>query len=166
MTIRLWTRDGFRDDVWRHTAAGETPAERLILPPADYLTLDEDARRTFGLGVRVKPGEAIEPLTPHLGHVALIALEFPAFNDGRSYSKAERLRGALGWTGILRAVGDVLVDQIPHMLRLGFDELEVCHPVALARLGEGRFDAPADAYQPTAASSGAAAGYSWRRRAV
>lgn len=164
MTVRLWTRQGFRDDSWRHAAEGEAAADGVILPLSAYLALADEQRSSFRLGVRVKPGEALDELVPLLGSTPLIALEFPAFNDGRSYSKAERLRGALGWKGVLRAVGDVLADQIPHMLRLGFDELEVSHPVAIARLQQGLIAAPDAAYQPTAASSGAPASYSWRRR--
>lgn len=161
MTARLWTRNGFVDDGWRHASPGEAIADGMIVALADWLALDPVARPH--LGVRVKPGEAIEPLLAHLDDIALIALEFPAFSDGRSYSRAERLRGRLGYTGILRAVGDVLTDQIPHMLRTGFDELEVSNGIALARLAERRIDTSGTAYQPSAGDGGKAAGYAWRR---
>ena len=55
----------------------------------------------------------------------MIALEFPKFTDGRSYSHARLLRDRYGFTGELRAVGNVLRDQFQFMLRCGFDSLEV-----------------------------------------
>ena len=68
-----------------------------------------------------------------------MALAFPAFNDGRSFSKAELLRSRYGFTGAVRAVGQVLVDQLPHMLRLGFSEFEVTNPTLICAAG-GRSD--------------------------
>ena len=59
-------------------------------------------------------------LIPHLGRLALIEVAFPKFRDGRGYSSARILREA-GFTGELRAQGDVLVDQIAFMRRCGFD---------------------------------------------
>ena len=55
----------------------------------------------------------------------LIALEFPSFRDGRAYSQAYLLRTRLGWQGELRAVGDVLRDQLSHMRQCGFDAFAV-----------------------------------------
>jgi uncharacterized protein (DUF934 family) len=51
----------------------------------------------------------------------MIALEFPAFRDGRAYSYARLLRDRYGYTGELRAVGDVLLEQLHFMHRVGFD---------------------------------------------
>jgi uncharacterized protein (DUF934 family) len=70
--------------------------------------------------VRVEPGEDARLLLPHLGRITLIEIAFPAFRDGRGYSSARILREA-GYTGELRAQGDVLVDQIAYMRRCGFD---------------------------------------------
>ena len=52
-----------------------------------------------------------------LDQLSLVALAFPAFSDGRSFSKAELLRSRYGFEGAVRATGQVLVDQLPHMLR-------------------------------------------------
>ena len=65
--------------------------------------------------------------------------------------------------GPLRATGQVLIDQLPHMLRLGFDEFEVTNPVLLKRLEAGRLDGLSLFYQPTVKEAGKGAGYSWRR---
>ena len=64
-------------------------------------------------------------LEKDLEQVALIALEFPTFRDGRAYSQARILREELGFAGELRATGDVLIDQAFFMLRCGFDALDL-----------------------------------------
>jgi uncharacterized protein (DUF934 family) len=163
---RLWTREGFREDAWRH---GETLApganDRVILPLPAFLALNDDARAAAKgrLGVLLLPADPVSTIEPFLDGLELVALAFPAFNDGRSYSKAELLRRT-GFAGTLRATGDVLIDQIPHMLRTGFEEFEVKHPTALKRLEEGRVGGIAEHYQPTAVPSQAGEAYSWRRR--
>jgi uncharacterized protein (DUF934 family) len=166
---RVWTPNGFLDaDPWIHAedaaALGETNAA-VILPLATYLALDQTTRQSerARLGVLVAPGEAIEPLVPYLPDLALVALSFPAFNDGRSFSKAALLRVRHGFSGVLRATGDVLIDQVPHMLRLGFSELAVRNPVALRRLAEGRIGGIHQHYQPSAVTEQRSGTYSWRR---
>ena len=57
--------------------------------------------------------------------VPLIALDFPSFTDGRAYSQAYTLRSRLGWRGELRAVGEVLRDQLSHMRQCGFDAFAI-----------------------------------------
>ncbi len=76
------------------------------------------------VGVRLAPHEAVEALAYDLPRIALVALEFPKFRDGRAYSAARILRERLGFAGELRAVGDVLVEQAPMMVRCGFDAFE------------------------------------------
>ena len=68
--------------------------------------------------------DPVEDLAPHVGRLRLIVLNFPKFSDGRAYSQARLLRGRLGYTGELRATGGVLQDQVPFMLRCGFDSFE------------------------------------------
>ncbi|KXF78877.1 oxidoreductase [Paramesorhizobium deserti] len=164
---QLWGREGFRDDPYIEAesleVAGDAPA--VILPLAAWLGLDDDVRRTSNrrIGVFVAPGESIDPLLDKLDTVPLIALQFPAFNDGRSYSKAEILKGRHGFKGELRAVGDVLVDQVVFMLRAGFDTLEVTNPVALKRLSASDLRDTPGYYQPGRGSAKTAGGFSWRR---
>ncbi len=62
-----------------------------------------------------------DPRTLDLAGVARIDLHFPKFTDGRAYSQAFLLRRRLGFTGELRATGDVLIDQLVQMERTGFD---------------------------------------------
>jgi uncharacterized protein (DUF934 family) len=68
--------------------------------------------------------DPVEDLAPHVGRLRLIVLHFPKFSDGRAYSQARLLRGRLGYAGELRATGGVLQDQLPFMLRCGFDSFE------------------------------------------
>lgn len=68
--------------------------------------------------------DPVEDLAPHVGRLRLIVLTFPKFSDGRAYSQARLLRGRMGYTGELRATGGVLQDQLPFMLRCGFDSFE------------------------------------------
>lgn len=165
--VRLWTPEGFREDEWAHVESAEALAgnSRVILPLAAFLALDPKTRRAERqrLGVILQPGEGIETIVDLLNDLALVALAFPAFSDGRSFSKAQLLRSRHGFTGALRATGQVLVDQLPHMLRVGFDEFEVSNPVLLKRLEEGRLDGLPLYYQPAAKAAASAGTYSWRR---
>jgi uncharacterized protein (DUF934 family) len=102
------------------------------LPPGDVILsltrfqAEGDALLSEGraVGVRVAPDEDIEALAYDLPRLALVALAFPKFLDGRPYSSARILRGRLGFTREMRAVGDVLREQAHFMLRCGFDAFE------------------------------------------
>lgn len=76
------------------------------------------------LGVAID--NTIDPngLKDYLGDIDLIALEFPAFTDGRAYSQAQHLRSHLGFKGELRATGTVLADQAAFLTRVGFDTFD------------------------------------------
>jgi uncharacterized protein (DUF934 family) len=66
----------------------------------------------------------VQALGGKLADVKLIVLHFPKFTDGRAYSQARLLRERLGYTGELRATGAVFLDQLPFLLRCGFDSFE------------------------------------------
>jgi uncharacterized protein (DUF934 family) len=65
--------------------------------------------------------EDVLKLGDRLDGVSLIVLDFPKFTDGRAYTQARLLRERLGYTGELRASGAVFIDQLPFLLRCGFD---------------------------------------------
>ena len=117
------------------------------------VTLDAFLGQTNATAVRLEAGEDARALLPHLGQIKLVEVNFPVFGDGRGFSSAQILREA-GYTGELRAAGDVLVDQLPLMRRCGFDSFAPQAPVdadALARaLGryDYRYQAAADAVVP------------------
>lgn len=90
-------------------------------PVADpAVTVDAFAEQTNASAVRIEPGDDARILLPHLGRLSLVEVNFPAYTDGRGYSAARILREH-GYAGELRAVGDVLLDQLSHMRRCGFD---------------------------------------------
>jgi uncharacterized protein (DUF934 family) len=90
--------------------------------PVDQPAVTVDALReqTNATAVRIEPGDDARALLPFLDRIQLIEINFPSFADGRGYSAARILREA-GYRGELRAVGEVLVDQLSHMRRCGFD---------------------------------------------
>ena len=84
------------------------------------VTVDSFGEQSNAAAVRLEPGDEARDLLPHLARLRLIEINFPVYGDGRGYTAARVLREA-GYTGELRAVGDVLVDQIAFMRRCGFD---------------------------------------------
>ncbi|RJG57201.1 DUF934 domain-containing protein [Sphingobium terrigena] len=88
------------------------------------VTVESFTGQSNATAVRIEPGEDARELLPHLDRISLIEVNFPVYGDGRGYSAARIVREA-GYTGELRAVGDVLVDQIVAMRRCGFDSF---HP--------------------------------------
>ncbi len=161
---KLWQGDQFVADAWRHAEADDGDGH-VILPLAAWLGLTVEQRKAGSnrLGVLLAPGDQLESIVADLAHIPLVALSFPAYNDGRSHSKAALLKSRYGYTGEVRAVGDVLVDQIPLLLRNGFDTLEVTNAVAIKRLQEGTSTAVGVFYQPATSQSKATNTYSWRR---
>src|SRR5277367_593182 len=84
--------------------------------------------RDGSLGVLWPNDRRVAELEPWLGQLALIALVFPKFRDGRAYSQARLLRETYGFRGTLRATGDILRDQFHFLVRAGFDSFEVKKP--------------------------------------
>jgi uncharacterized protein (DUF934 family) len=109
------------DDPWTLVRDLQVPlpAGKLILPLARWL--ENPRQHALWLG----PDDDVEHLKPWLPELPLIAVDFPSFRDGRGYSQAYLLRTRLGWTGELRAIGDVLRDQLSHMRQCGFDSFAV-----------------------------------------
>jgi len=93
------------------------------------VTLDAFLGQTNATAVRLEPDEDARALIPYLDRLGLIEVAFPTFRDGRGYSAARILREA-GYTGELRAQGDVLIDQIAYMRRCGFDSFAPEKPIS------------------------------------
>ncbi len=150
----LITRDGERiPNGWALLADDETTgADGPVV-----LGFERALRELDGLnghyGVRVNPGDDVRLLLPFIEKITLIEIAFPGFRDGRGYSSARILREA-GFAGDLRAVGDVLRDQLFHMLRCGFNEFLVKDkdPAAALKAATTRFSTfyqgAADANRP------------------
>jgi uncharacterized protein (DUF934 family) len=123
--------------------AAELPADAPVLVGLERWQQDKAALRARGqpVGVRLKSDQSPELIEDDLDSLAVVALEFPAFRDGRAYSYARILRERYGYAGEVRAVGDVLLEQLHFMLRTGFNafEIESDDPLTASRL---RHDKP------------------------
>ena len=100
------------------------PEGKVIVPQSLWLVQRDllAARAAAGeIGVWIASDERPEAIKDDLSNFAVIAVDFPKFTDGRGYSIAYNLRIRLGWTGELRAIGDVLRDQLFQMQRVGFN---------------------------------------------
>ncbi len=106
-------------------ASVAVPAGKVIVPlavwQAQRATLVERSARAVWLASDQRP----EDLAADIALFDVIAVDFPKFTDGRGYSISYNLRARLGFTGELRAIGDVLRDQLFYMQRVGFDAFAV-----------------------------------------
>lgn len=126
---------GLEIDTWQRFE----PSEAQALPPEDGdwlvpLPVWRSARGTLRergrpVGVLLAPADDPSDLAEagriDAAGMALIAIDFPVYTDGRGYSIAYLLRTRLGWQGELRAVGDVMIDTIHYQARSGFDSFAV-----------------------------------------
>jgi uncharacterized protein (DUF934 family) len=112
------------------------------------VSVDSFAGQSNATAVRIEPGEDARELLLYLTRLSLVEVNFPVFGDGRGYSAARILREA-GYTGELRAVGDVLVDQIAHMRRCGFDSFASDAPLD-PEVTEAALNRYPDVYQKAA----------------
>lgn len=116
------------EDTWVHVPdAAELPASGDVIVSLErYIELRDALRKRSGkLGVRMRSDQEAKSVAPYVSELALVAIEFPGFKDGRGYTAARLLRERFGFKGQLRAVGDVLRDQLFYMRRCGFDAYEL-----------------------------------------
>lgn len=151
-------------------AEGDLPSsdENLIVPLARFAEEREALLgRNGGLGVQLNPGDAPEDLADDLDRLSIITVNFPAYTDGRGYSYGRVLRERMGFKGELRAVGDVLRDQILYMHRCGFDsyDLKVDGETALTKV-RAALKEMSVYYQPTGDGRATAQSLRERRRAA
>jgi uncharacterized protein (DUF934 family) len=113
------------DGTWRadlrrlvRDAAAQPVGAGDVVPLGAFLALVPEAR--IDVGVWLAPDDEPERLAPFTSGLQLIAVEFPVFKDGRGFSSATLLRTRYGFRGDLRAIGDVLIDQLFYLRRVGF----------------------------------------------
>ena len=90
------------------------------VPDEPAVSLDAFLDQSNAASVRVEAGDDVRRLAPHLDRIRLVEVDFPKFRDGRGFSTARILREA-GYTGEIKATGEVLVDLVYFMRRCGFD---------------------------------------------
>jgi len=115
------------DSWFRLDDEAALPASGDIVVSLDRWQRERDAllARDGGLGIELRSDQLADSLGADATLFQLIALNFPKFSDGRPYSTARLLRERYGYTGELRAVGNVLRDQFLFMDRCGFESVEV-----------------------------------------
>jgi uncharacterized protein (DUF934 family) len=127
-------KDGkISDDAFVHVADdAEIPGDGAILVSAARFLEDPETLSRRQAGVIWPNNRDVDDLVPYLDRLAVVALVFPTFRDGRAYSQARLLRERYKYRGELRATGQVLRDQFLFMLRAGFDSFEVKKPADAA----------------------------------
>lgn len=140
------------DDPFVDASALEAlPADGPVIVSLEQWQAHRDALLARGapIGLKLKSDQSPEAVADDVDRFAVIALEFPRFRDGRAYSYARLLRERYGYRNELRAVGDVLLEQLFYMVRTGFDAFEIqsADPLRDFEVAMGDFSVW---YQPTA----------------
>lgn len=118
------------EDDWQRIAEpdpGQPLPEGDLIVPLDYWRNNREplARHSGRIAVCLNGDDSLDDFSDSLDQFELVALEFPKFTDGRSYSHARLLRDRFGYRGEIRAVGEVLRDQLFFMQRCGLDSYQV-----------------------------------------
>lgn len=137
------------EDAWQRLGDEDALVDGPVIVSWSRWQRDRDALAAHegGLGVELTGDVDVAEVALDQAHFDLIALSFPAFKDGRGYSQARLLRERHGYTGELRAVGDVLQDQLFYLRRVGFDSFAL-RADRDAEAALAAFDTFSMAYQP------------------
>jgi len=168
--MAIWRDGGFADDIWTTLDdSAPIPTRGAVIVSFARWSADKAAleARADPVGVTIVAGKDAVAELAEAAKRPLIALSFEKFADGRAFSYAELLRERCGFTGDLRAIGDVLLDEIPLMQRCGFSSFDVTDVHTLRALKEGRLPKRSLFYQPALGPREAPAGTRpWLRRAA
>jgi uncharacterized protein (DUF934 family) len=166
--MALWKDGAFAPDEFA-TVADDAPLPDgpALLSLKRFLAEREALlARNTPIGIALQPADKLDAIADDLPRLRLLALTFPKFADGRAFSQARLARERYGFTGELRAVGDILFDRIAYMLRCGFDSLDITNEPTIAELKSGRIPLAHQRYQPTGKDPGAVDPLKpWRRLA-
>jgi uncharacterized protein (DUF934 family) len=167
--MALWRDGGFAEDLWTTLDdAAPAPERGAIVVSFARWQADKAAleARADPVGVAIAAGKDAVDQLAEAARRPLVALKFDKFADGRAFSYAELLRERHGFTGELRATGEVLLDEIALMRRCGFTSFEVTDANTLRALKEGGLPKGALFYQPALGPHEAPAGTRpWLRKA-
>jgi uncharacterized protein (DUF934 family) len=153
MTRRIILDRSIVDDLWQLMPEGETvpAAGKIIVPLATWLGHHADfSARACDVGVWLKPDDEPGQLARDVTRLPLIAVSFPQFTDGRGYSIGRLLRERFGYKGELRAIGEVLRDQLFYMASVGFNAFAVQEGKSIEEALTA-FDDFSEAYQTSVA---------------
>ena len=145
-------KDGkFMADPFRAWQDGDDPASVRYthIPVAVFLANREAVlNNPHPNGLLVMPADRVEDVALDLDRFASIAISFPGFTDGRGYTSARLVAERYNYTGEIRAIGDVLMDQITLMRRCGVNAFVVTHPATRKALETGHLTTVNLFYQP------------------
>lgn len=112
------------------SALAEVPEGVPLIVSLEQWQAHRDALLARGtpLGIRLRSDQSPTRIAGDLAHFAVVALEFPRYRDGRAYTHARMLKERLGYAGEIRAVGDVLQEQLHFMQRCGFNAFDIAGP--------------------------------------
>jgi len=116
------------DDIWAFVEDGHelSPGGCIVVTLGRFLSEhDQLLARNRSIGVRLANTDDPQLLVPFLDQIHLIEVQFPKYTDGRAFSQAQLLRRRHGYTGEIRAVGQVLRDQLRLMIRCGIDAMMI-----------------------------------------
>jgi phosphoadenosine phosphosulfate reductase len=167
--LNLFKDGAFIADPFRAWAEGDDAGSvRYTHVPLKVFLEQRDAflANPHPLGLLVSPGDNVELVEKDLGRFASVAINFPGFTDGRGYSSARLVAERYGYKGELRAVGDVLHDQIPLMRRCGITAFVVKHEPTRKALNEGKLATVDIFYQPVGTTEVPVGTRPFLRRAV
>lgn len=120
MPATLINQTQILDNDWIAVEGTEIPTEgKVIVELATFLQDADNLLQRGNVAVLLKGDEQPELLVPYLSKLPLLCVNFPAFTDGRGYSIARLLRERFAYQGDIRAIGDVLIDQLFFMRRCG-----------------------------------------------
>jgi len=128
-------KDGsLTEDIYTDISNDEQPdfSGPVIISLEQWQTNKNLLGNRDSLGIILRSDEKPELIKDDLEHFSMIALDFPTFRDGRAYSHARMLRDRYKFTGELRAVGEVLLEQLHYMHRVGFNSFAISNTDAIS----------------------------------
>jgi len=141
----------FAEETWVRADAetGASVAGDAMVPQTQFLA-DPDTYLARGgkTAVVVEAGDDVEEIEPYLDRLALVAVDFPSFSDGRGFSAARILREQIGYKGDIRATGKYILDQVPLARRCGVSSFEISKPEVLKALKAGEWPEVTKYLQP------------------
>ena len=153
--VRIWTPKGFVED-------------RFATEKGAVLMSPEEATGKLGSGnasvLVLEAGDEAGGIAGRIQEFDAIFVQFPAFGDGRGFSTARLLREKYGFQGEIRATGNYILDQIPLMLRVGFDSFAVHDPAVIARLEKNALPEVPYYLQPAFSAEEKAGERAWARK--
>lgn len=166
-------KDGeFAEESWTRLEAdaAQTASDEadLLVPQTQFLdAADAFLARSGKTAVLVEAGDDVELIQPYLDRLAHVAVDFPSFADGRSFSAARVLRERIGYQGDIRAVGSYILDQVPLARRCGVSSFELSKPEVMKALQAGEWPEVTKYLQPVGTVDEIPEGTRpWARRSV